>query len=507
MNTSLWLRWKLPFTLFLLGISLIALSSQPLSSLLFKHDVSVRLDNLYSFYQGRYLKIGTEIDNLVERLSFTCNEDDLAYLRDTIEQSTVIQLVEIQSKEANCSIYGHGISLIKEQDETDSIVDNSYRMNSYKVEPYFNHRMKLSLYMPDTTLIAITEPFQHIFTESETCKDCIAMGLENEGAFIPLYPRDPSQNYQHIGSKKFSSKYIVHIYATDRGIRFTSQSDLFFVQLFLGSIWLSVCLIIGLRRTPNRTLKDLIAQGLKDNEFVPYYQPIINTEKQRVECCEILVRWQKSSGEIIAPNQFIPIAEHNGQIIELTYYLLNYVADQLKELPTTETHFYVSLNVIPKQLEDNDFAEQVFTIMDNFDISPNSIALEVTERTPFTNLKKANAVINRLKHRGIDIKLDDAGTGYGGFSYLQELPIDTLKIDKMFVETIGTDDVKSKILNSIIVFGQNAGLKLIAEGVETQEQVDYLHSKGVYLMQGYFFAKPMPFAELCEFYLSARDPH
>ncbi|PSV60463.1 EAL domain-containing protein, partial [Photobacterium profundum] len=90
--------------------------------------------------------------------------------------------------------------------------------------------------------------------------------------------------------------------------------------------------------------------------------------------------------------------------------------------------------------------------------------------------------------------------GYGGFSYLQELPIDTLKIDKMFVETIGTNDVKSKILSSIILFGKNAGLKMIAEGVESQEQVDYLNLKGITLMQGYYYAKPMPFEEFTRYY-------
>ena len=208
-----------------------------------------------------------------------------------------------------------------------------------------------------------------------------------------------------------------------------------------------------------------------------------------------MIRWQRSDGELISPNQFIPIAEHNGQIKLLTRYMLEQVIDHIHNELHDHPDFYISVNVTPQQLEDDEFLTDTINLLKERNLSPHRLALEVTERTPFRNLTKAKRIIECLTDFGISIKLDDAGTGYGGFSYLQNLPIDTLKIDKMFIDTIGTNDFKSNILDSIILFAKHAGLKVIAEGVETQAQVDYLHQREIYLMQGFHFAKPMPFNE------------
>ena len=122
-----------------------------------------------------------------------------------------------------------------------------------------------------------------------------------------------------------------------------------------------------------------------------------------------------------------------------------------------------------------------------------------TERKRFNNLAIASDVIEHLRLKGIDVKLDDAGTGYGGFSYIQQLNIRSLKIDKMFVENIGTSDIKLSLLDSIIAFGKEAGMEMIAEGVETEEQSQYLAGQGVNLQQGFYFGRPMTFRDLAYF--------
>ncbi|PSW21339.1 EAL domain-containing protein [Photobacterium sanctipauli] len=501
MQLTFWLRWRFPSFVFLFGLIILALSSNWLSERLFERDVTKRLDNLHSFYQGRYLAIADELDTLASQLNFNCKQADLNALRSTIEESVVIQLIEIQTNNISCSIYGKEISSVKEFTKSDAKLINkgNYR---YTVEPYFNHRIKITFRHPEAQLITITEPFQNIFTDSETCPGCVAMVLEYNGENIPIYSQASGEQYQFIASKHFSQHYLISILATSEGIKHIVREDLIEAQLLIASILLSLCLLLGVRNNPERSLQDQIALGLKSKEFLPYFQPIINTKTNNLVGSEVLLRWKKPNGDQISPQQFIPIAEYNGQINDLTQYLISDVTAKGKELLQQLPGTYLSLNVTPAMLESHSFAEGVLTIIKRNKLPATFISFEVTERTPFSDLKKAEAVISRLRQQGVMVKLDDAGTGYGGFSYLQELPIETLKIDKMFIDTIGTNDMKSKILDAIILFGKHAGLKLIAEGVETQEQVSYLQAKGVWLMQGYFFSKPISYAE----YLKYKPP-
>lgn len=134
----------------------------------------------------------------------------------------------------------------------------------------------------------------------------------------------------------------------------------------------------------------------------------------------------------------------------------------------------------------------------------SSISLEITERIKIENLSHASQSLEKFYHHGIELKLDDAGTGYGGFSYIQELGISTLKIDKMFVDTINRNDIKGSILESIISFAQSSNLGMIAEGVEELDQVMYLQERDVLLVQGFYYGKPMPVGELQQWIESRR---
>ncbi|WP_434137701.1 EAL domain-containing protein [Photobacterium leiognathi] len=243
----------------------------------------------------------------------------------------------------------------------------------------------------------------------------------------------------------------------------------------------------------------MIEIGIRKSEFIPYYQPIINSLSGEIIGCETLLRWHKSNGDIIPPNAFIDIAEKNKQIYEITDLLIDQVTADISSLKGLDDQFYASINVLPRQLENQTFATKLLQKLSEHEMPNHRLAIEVTESTPFTDLKSAKRVMQRLIDNDISIKLDDAGTGFGGFSYLQQLPFNTLKIDKMFIDTIGTCDVKANILNAIITFGKKAKLTMIAEGVETLDQVEYLREQGVYLIQGFVYAKPMPFDELKTF--------
>ncbi|MGR6421829.1 EAL domain-containing protein [Aeromonas veronii] len=198
-----------------------------------------------------------------------------------------------------------------------------------------------------------------------------------------------------------------------------------------------------------------------------------------------LLRWQRGN-ELIPPGTFIEYAEEQGLILPMTEQLLEQV---ITDLPQLAPEQWVSVNLVAAHIE-QPLLRTLLAHSQN--PSPTRLTFELTERKPILDIKAATEEITLLQQMGYHFKLDDFGTGYGGFAYLQSLGIRQIKIDKMFVDTIGTNDLKRSVLDAIIVFGRESGMEMIAEGVESQLQVDYLSQHGVYLIQGYFFGKPMP---------------
>ncbi|MFA7258182.1 MAG: EAL domain-containing protein, partial [Aeromonas bestiarum] len=174
------------------------------------------------------------------------------------------------------------------------------------------------------------------------------------------------------------------------------------------------------------------------------------------------------------------------------------------DLPRLAPAQWVSVNIVATHLEQPHLRS---LLQRHGWPSPTRLTFELTERKPITDIKAAIGEITALQQLGYHFKLDDFGTGYGGFAYLQRLGIRQIKIDKMFVDTIGTDDLKRTLLDSIIAFGHESGMEMIAEGVETGEQVEYLRQHGVHLIQGYVYARPMALARLQIWLLAWRQNH
>jgi sensor c-di-GMP phosphodiesterase-like protein len=240
----------------------------------------------------------------------------------------------------------------------------------------------------------------------------------------------------------------------------------------------------------------LMRQGLRRSEFLPYYQPIVDGRDGSVLGAEALVRWYRR-GKLIPPVQFIPYAEDNGLIGPITEQIVTKVLKDLKYLGWLGTNRYISINADPDQIMNTDFCASLVKHLTDSGVPGKNIAVEITERRQLRDLAAGRGRLLCLVSAGVDIKIDDAGTGFGGFSYVQELPVSALKIDKMFVDTLrAEDDAKRPVLDAIIHFARVSGLSTIAEGVETNEQVDYLVKAGVYAIQGYVYSRPMPAAKL-----------
>ena len=241
--------------------------------------------------------------------------------------------------------------------------------------------------------------------------------------------------------------------------------------------------------TANRmSLSYHIGHAITHREFRVYCQPIIHSDTGRCAGVEMLLRWKKKRQGWISPDVFIPLAEQHELIIPLTRYLMSTVTENLQLFPPRPS-FYISINVAAEHFKTLNIIDDIRQIWLPAHPMP-SLMLELTERTALSAIQYDQ--IRTLKDMGIMLAIDDFGTGHSSLSYLKNLSPDVLKIDRGFTAAIGTDAVNATVTDTIITLAQRLKLKLVAEGVETEEQADYLRSREVNALQGYYFAKPMP---------------
>ena len=235
-----------------------------------------------------------------------------------------------------------------------------------------------------------------------------------------------------------------------------------------------------------------IREALRLNEFHLAYQPKVNLRNQKMEGMEALLRWTSPTRGIVGPAVFIPVAEESGHIIPLGYWVLNEVCQTMRSWLDRGLHCVpVSVNVSARQFQQPDFHKRVAQVLAKHGVPPGLIEIELTEGLMMEDSDAAQAELAQLKNIGLRISIDDFGTGYSCLSYLRRFPIDVLKIDRSFIQEIGCSEDGEIIIDAIISLATSLRLSTVAEGVETQEQVEYLLRRGCEIAQGYLFGKPM----------------
>lgn len=224
-----------------------------------------------------------------------------------------------------------------------------------------------------------------------------------------------------------------------------------------------------------------------------YYQPQFRTNDRKLRGVEALIRWKNDDGKMISPAVFIPIAEKSGTIVPIGTWVIE---ESLQAYAEWKRKYHyplvMSLNISAIQYKQPDFIEQMLHLMEKYDVAPPEIELEITESVLIDDFTEVTEKLAVLRDIGIKISLDDFGTGYSSLTYLKGLPIDTLKIDKSFIDTVVTDENTRIITESIIYMVKKLGYETIAEGVETEEQYRYLNEIDCDNIQGYLLGKPMP---------------
>jgi EAL domain-containing protein (putative c-di-GMP-specific phosphodiesterase class I) len=268
------------------------------------------------------------------------------------------------------------------------------------------------------------------------------------------------------------------------------------VAMFLGKKFGDGCYVYNPDQDPYNTRRLMIVGELRHaidhDQLVLHYQPKIDLQSNRLIGVEALVRWQHPKYGFMPPDQFIPLAEQTGLIKPLTRWVLNEALRQVGLWRKAGCTIGVAVNLSARNLQDIELVAEIEQLLRKWEVEPRLLKLEITESTFMANLLIAAEVLVSLNNMGIEISIDDFGTGHSSLAYLKKLPTQELKIDKSFIKDIGTDYHDVHIVQSIINLGHNVGMTVIAEGVENQETSDRLKDLGCDAIQGFHISRPIP---------------
>lgn len=294
---------------------------------------------------------------------------------------------------------------------------------------------------------------------------------------------------------------VVTWYNTINNIHSAFFNQPWYNQILLGIdiLVISSCLYCLVKNflQKHHSLQWSIRKAIKREQFYPVYQPVFNEKLTNYSGAEVLLRWRSNHNKIIMPDLFIEEAETTGLIIPITLQIIKIAFKETKSILKADPQFHLSFNICALHFTDPVFFDKFYGLLVDYSINPNQILLEITERDL---LDENNEVyikkMQELREKGFSLAIDDYGTGHASINYLQYFPFNYLKIDKLFIHAIGTKAITESLNDAIIDLAKKINLIIIAEGVETKEQINYLLKNGIQLLQGWYFSKALPIDQL-----------
>jgi sensor c-di-GMP phosphodiesterase-like protein len=383
-----------------------------------------------------------------------------------------------------------------------SVYDDISRKQGLLVAWRVAENVSIAAFIPDDHLILNSMPIEYASASSASVMLATGSVLVETSPEIryrkkspfAVFDPDPAWTRDLIKTIARSSRYPVMIWAgvpfETVWMTFSGAMDLINgLAILIGAMIMFFFVRLSVKKEPPSYS---IEEGIKKREFIPYYQPVIDIQTGRLAGCEVLVRWRKPDGSILSPGSFIDTAEATGLAMPMTTLLIEQVEEDLSEAYAAHPQLKAGINLFNRHFDDLGIVGDIERIFGNSGVRFNQLMFEVTERQPLDNLDRARAIIARIQALGSKVALDDAGTGHGGFAYLQKLGMDVIKIDKLFVDSIEPGVEMVPIVDSLTNMAMGMGMTVVAEGVETEPQLDYLRSIGVHQAQGYLFAPALP---------------
>jgi diguanylate cyclase (GGDEF)-like protein/PAS domain S-box-containing protein len=244
-----------------------------------------------------------------------------------------------------------------------------------------------------------------------------------------------------------------------------------------------------------------LRHALEDGDFYLKYQALMDANTGKIIGAEALIRWDDEQLGEVSPEEFVPLAEESGLIVDIGNWVMDTALADVKKWRQSSDHedFYIAINLSSRQFRGKDIVKTISDYLKKYDLPGECLELEITERLLMKDVPHVVAILNQFKDMGIRLSIDDFGTGYSSLSYLKRFPFDVLKIDKAFVSDIGEDPDDTALCDAIIAMAHSLGLSIIGEGVENKFQFDFLHQRGVEIIQGYFVSTPMVQEEFLKF--------
>ena len=260
---------------------------------------------------------------------------------------------------------------------------------------------------------------------------------------------------------------------------------------------------LNVRTVERIILENRLRQAIEHGELTVYYQPQVNIKTRKIVGAEALVRWKHPELGMLLPEHFIPLAEEIGLIVKIDQWVLHAVCAQIKAWQKAGySPPFVAINLSARQFQQPDFAQMMSDALKETNMRPESLSIEITETIAMQDTELTFRNLNKLNAMGIRFSMDDFGTGYSSLSYLKKLPIHKLKIDKSFITDLVSDPEDRAIIQAVIAMAHSLKLEVVAEGVETDEQIEFLRSRDCDEMQGFLFSKPLPAGEFEKLLLS-----
>ncbi|KXI30242.1 sensor domain-containing protein [Paraglaciecola hydrolytica] len=243
-------------------------------------------------------------------------------------------------------------------------------------------------------------------------------------------------------------------------------------------------------------LEVALRKALENQEFELYFQPMFDLRDGKINKAEALIRWNRPDVGMVSPDEFIPLAEQTGLIVPIGKWVIKETCEKLAALQAAKLAIILSINLSPRQVNDRHLLEFITDCVAECQVLPSQLELELTEGVLIDNFTKVQYLLNEVRKLGLSVSIDDFGTGYSSLAYLQKLPIDHLKIDRSFVQDLSHSENDKALVLAVIAMAHSLKLQVIAEGVETEQQKEFLQLNNCHTAQGYLFSRPIPFDQL-----------